>query len=1364
MGGKKQNSISNFFIEIPPFNKISNSNSNSNSNVAPHSEPEPEPEPTSYEHFQVPSVASEPSLPPPAAEAVPVMTDALLAVSLNDKALHPFFDKEARNAIQLQKTKSSSKADKEPLNLHKILTADDVGKVTKPRKRKANKKDANVEYSSRQSLPSSGFIEGLDGLVHGENKSEGDIPTPSPTHSSEYEDSGTDELLDKRATKKRRNNTGKLISLPTPPRSSEKEAPPAAKITLVGPPVRSSPPPAPPPPATIAPVGTDTPQAPSEGTKRIILHVENQISMTSLPTGPPARSAFDLMKKPLAPAMAKTRSRSASPPPASTTEGPPAKKARTRGRPRKSAVDVDLSLLNSDPPTNAPDEKKPLIVRLNIGKIAAIKLIPPESRPKLVVKLTLSKEKLERFVVKPHPFFAKASERQKPADESIKQPTEPKPPVFKTNPFTFKPKPKFKIEHLPAWPSRENTHVRNISDEEIVANPPSHGLLNISSQKGKTKKSEVTPAESVLEKLRESYLSLHTKYSYEDNSNGPPVAHPTVRIPGRKLLGASDIIKFLRSQIESQRLFGDSVHPAIKELMRKIGNSEELLTAFDKSDCETRTWSSLYEPTASDCVLQTGQEAKELGRWLACMKVTAVDNGTNTKPKAPVLKKKKKPKHDMDDFIVNEDEDDDTMSDLTDPEDAENLPTTGLHFLKGFRNSEIRRRSRATVLSTANLQKKRTGSPPAKLPNAIMLSGPSGVGKTAAVWAAAKEHGFHVFEIHAGTKRGSKEIQELVGDMSRNHLVHQARTQEQTPATDVEQTSASVNSFFAKKVTQPVVQGAAQGGQLKEKANQQQQSLILIEEADTLFAEDVGFWRYIITLIQKSRRPVIITCNDESLIKCIPELDLYAILRFKPASPDLAADYLLCMAAAQGHFLDRAVIRGVYEGYNYDLRKSIAHLSFWCQMAIGDHTWCSRWFYLRDDVDKGNSRNAAGEVKRSISDGSYLPEMESFGRNLVIGDDGRPLEAGEVDEAAVWKDAQDSAGVDLGDRFYHGKLEAWMGAPENTDDPSGSGKGRTLLSAYGDYIESLSMLDAYRGVGVFAYEDELYDIDPTPSGLKDFREDGRDDDKDPSPDALLEVTLVDAERRADPLSTSSLISITGQILARNALRDASRMHMAEDACNALFVPTTEAGIVEMISSNRRFREQHRNKKSEDLRWPFDKVKHGGHSQIDRSTSVLVDTIPYVREIARYDLQNGEIAREMGSLISQRPGGGGGKKRTTRASAYASEGRNRGGARPRGEQYFRGSLGAMIGTGGAGWGEAVFFYTPRAEPEPELETEDEVVERVEVPMVEVQEGMREGEEGVEMVEMVEMMEMVEMVVRPSRRPIIHDDIEEWSSDA
>ncbi|EPS38048.1 hypothetical protein H072_8227 [Dactylellina haptotyla CBS 200.50] len=1314
MGGKKQDSISNFFVEIPAVNRdlplVQDLHLES-----PHL--------TKSDNGLLPAAPAPAFLPTPGSEILPGIPDVLPhpVEAISEKVLHPFFNKEARIAIQLQKSKPSSKTDK----LATILN-EETSKVTKPKKRGRKRKDTSI--SNLAVLGAHGEI--IEGILEELGNSDGDFPTPSSTHSSDYEDSGNEGPLTAKPVKKRRKHASNQASLPSPPRSSENEPVGAPNSNYVALPLRETPPPIP-SGHSIVQVDFGEGIMPGAGDKVLTsvgLAEQSKLEATASVSAT-ARSAFDLMKK--SATMTKTRSRSMSPPPLGT-DGPPTKKARTRGRPRKSAPDgMDFAFgdLEALPSIILPAPKPSLIVKLNIGREAAERLANPPKKESLIAVLKLRREHLEKFVPKQHPFFMKTSEKRKQAVLEDVEKVTINSKALLHRPATnflssFQPKPKFKPEYLPAWPSKENIHVRNIEDDTIPT-PPCHNLRSISYRKGKAKGSDITPAESALEILQNHYTKLHKKHAYQDDLIGPPAPRPTVRLPEKKLHGAKEILHFLREQI-TYRLRSEETHPAIRELLDKVGNGELLLTAFDQGDCESQPWAASFAPTNSSCVLQTGQEAKELSKWLKCMQITSIDTGLNQKPKTLQAKKKKKPKNELDDFIVSEEEDHDSMDELTDPEDV-NVLFPGMHSSNSLRKSEIRRKSRSAVLSVA-LKKPRTSSPPPKLPNAILLSGPSGVGKTAAVYAAAKEHGFVVFEINAGTKRGGKEIQEMVGDMSRNHLVHQVRNLEQSATSEPELVSKPVNSFFAKKGPAPAKEGTGLPEQAKEKEKvQQQQSLILIEEADILFEEDNGFWRSIMTLMEKSRRPVVITCNDESLLP-LEDLDLYAKLRFKPASLDLAADYLLVMAAAQGHFLDRSVIRKLYDEYNYDLRRTITQLNFWCQMAVGDHTWCGRWFYTRDDPEKGKDRTPAGEVKRSISDGTYLLEIDSFGRELLMGENGSRLTSNEYDEVAVWKDVRDSSCVDLGDRFYHGGLEAWMHTSENS---------KAFLFAYSDYIDSLSALDMCGGFSTSTNE-LIQHIDPCRSSLKDKR----------SPDNLVDIKILDAEQKPDPLSTGSLLSATGHILARNVLRDTNKVESTQN----LFAPFTETDIVSMISTKRAFNETRRRKQQGEMRYPFEKIMHG-HTQLIRPLSVLVETIPYIREIARFDQQNEEFARETSNLVSQRPGGSNGKKRTTRASAFASEGRHRGGVRPRSEQYFRGSLGAMIGTGGKDWADAVDLYTYRPEPEPEIfsivqVTFDEVhvaqermLETLPIPSPPPQE-----DEG-----------------RQSRRKVIHDDIEEWPSE-
>ncbi|KAF3930673.1 hypothetical protein ABW19_dt0207670 [Dactylella cylindrospora] len=1279
MGKKKQDSVSDANITsffTPPSAAISNSI------VQSHAQPESE----EYHQEHNQHLNSEVAMPPVETQTPPGLPDGLAGLAgalqpqilnITERSIHPFFNKEARIAIQL-KSKPNSKPDKQALITQKILSNENGGRVTKTRKRPRKRKELAMPGTALE-----------DGIQNGSN-SDGDFPSPSSTDGSDYE-SGIDDLSNQRVNK-RRKDIGELDSIPTPPRSSENDGPEAPNALPTYPLSRTL------PSATNLINGSESALAvwpattPQPGA---INHLAvNSITSTepSKTLGTATRSAFDLMKQ-SSTSMAKTRSRSMSPP-AAGAEEPPLKKAKTRGRPRKSAPGtIELTVASPGESSIVP-AKLSLIVKLKIGKDAAARLeLPPPEPKSLIVKLKIDKNKLEQLRPKPHPFFMKASEkRELAAAEKItiktandSKPILPKPP---TNSFIFQKeaKPKFKVELLPAWPTRDNSHVRNLRLEDTTAGPPSHNIRSIAFSKGKVKSSTITPRESALDILQTRYVNIRESYCYKGDENGRPVPPPTVRIPNRCVLGASQVIDYIITQLQaSTRLFSENTHPAIRHLVDQVKNGELLLTAFDNGGCETQSWTSLYAPTSSDCVIQTGQEAKELSKWLRCMKITSVDTGANlSKPKPQQVKKKKKPKHELDDFIVSEEEDHDSLDEITDPEDI-NVLLPGLS--RSLKRSEIRQKSRSVVSSVGNSsgpRKAQADSPPPRLANAILISGPPGIGKTAAVYAAAREHGFVVFEINAGTKRGGKEIQEMVGDMSRNHLVHQAKSQEPSdapePETLTKPLSNALNSFFKKQGAKPKIEEQPQTEAAKEKEKvKQQQSLILIEEADILFDEDKGFWSSIISLIEKSRRPVVITCNDESSLP-LADLALYAKLRFKPASPDLAADYLTVLLAAQGHLLNRTNLKQLYEKFNYDLRRTITHLNFWCQMGLGDRTWSGRWWYFETAADQKTDKTITGELKRSISRDTYLPEMNAFGRELLLGDNGRYLAAEQLDEVAVWKDVTDATGVDLGDRFYHEGLPKWMEAADGN---------RATLSAYSDYIDSLSALDCYSRFGTVPEDSLLEAIDPSPSSINDKN----------SLDNLLELRTVDAERKRDPLSITSMLSITTQILARKALHEASPRFM--ENCDKLFSCFEESEILNMISTNGQFRARFRMKTMDDLRYPFERLM-SGHTQLIRPTSILTETIPYIREIARYDLQNEEEAKLMSSLISQRENV---KKRKTRASMFASEGRSRGGRRPKTEQYFRGNLRDMINTGGD-WDEAVELHTIRPPPDDEMDEETE----------------------------------------------------------
>jgi type II secretory pathway pseudopilin PulG len=97
-------------------------------------------------------------------------------------------------------------------------------------------------------------------------------------------------------------------------------------------------------------------------------------------------------------------------------------------------------------------------------------------------------------------------------------------------------------------------------------------------------------------------------------------------------------------------------------------------------------------------------------------------------------------------------------------------------------------------------------------PNAILLSGPHGSGKTSSVYSAAKLLGFKVFEVNSSNLRGKSQIlQELDGVLNSHHV-------SSNPNASTTSTANAISSFFsnakaanAKKPSLPMFPTQKQG-------------------------------------------------------------------------------------------------------------------------------------------------------------------------------------------------------------------------------------------------------------------------------------------------------------------------------------------------------------------------------------------------------------------------------------------------------------------------------------------------------------------------------------------------------------------------
>ena len=251
-------------------------------------------------------------------------------------------------------------------------------------------------------------------------------------------------------------------------------------------------------------------------------------------------------------------------------------------------------------------------------------------------------------------------------------------------------------------------------------------------------------------------------------------------------------------------------------------------------------------------------EATYLRDWLTALQVGGHDGGSRR-----VIRKVKRQKRQLFDGWIVDDIGLFGVADLDDDDDEE-LP-------EEYEEPELALGERPDVYPSLS----------SRLTNTILLTGPHGSGKSAAVYAAATELGWEVFEVYPGIgRRTGSNLMSLVGDVGKNHMVVKGGSKAEGEKKGVNK------SFFAKSEKGVELGGSSQGSSSEpievveaeaevlaavEGDRKVRQSVILIDEVDILFAEENTFWPAVVSLIAESKRPVILTCNGEAALFSVSE-------------------------------------------------------------------------------------------------------------------------------------------------------------------------------------------------------------------------------------------------------------------------------------------------------------------------------------------------------------------------------------------------------------------------------------------------------------------------------------------------------------
>ncbi|XP_008112592.2 ATPase family AAA domain-containing protein 5 [Anolis carolinensis] len=311
----------------------------------------------------------------------------------------------------------------------------------------------------------------------------------------------------------------------------------------------------------------------------------------------------------------------------------------------------------------------------------------------------------------------------------------------------------------------------------------------------------------------------------------------------------------------------------------------------------------------------------------------------------------------------------------------------------------------------------------AVLCNTMLLIGPPGIGKTAAVYACAQELGFKIFEVNASCQRSGRQILSHLKEATQSHQVdkqgvhaHKAAffnsystsksPKKGSPRKEWSPRKLTIsprkgglkqglaprtlaNYFKISSKSQNKEEKKAQGDNkenkkilpgentqvksVKREAKEEESSkkcatsLILFEEVDIIFDEDVGFLNAIKTFMTTTKRPVILTTNDPSFSLIFD--GCFEEITFTAPSLINVASYLQVLCLAENLRTDIKDFTALLTSNNCDIRQSVLHLQFWVKSGGG---------YLKEKRMATHGKEASDtEQGASVKEPTKIPKYDT---------------------------------------------------------------------------------------------------------------------------------------------------------------------------------------------------------------------------------------------------------------------------------------------------------------------------------------------------------------------------------------------------
>ncbi|KAL2339795.1 hypothetical protein Fmac_007735 [Flemingia macrophylla] len=233
------------------------------------------------------------------------------------------------------------------------------------------------------------------------------------------------------------------------------------------------------------------------------------------------------------------------------------------------------------------------------------------------------------------------------------------------------------------------------------------------------------------------------------------------------------------------------------------------------------------------------------------------------------------------------------------------------------------------------------------LQNVLLITGPVGSGKSAAVYACAQEQGFDILELNASDCRNGTIVKQYFGDtlgsrgfkrLSENNATSRKKTKKlpPVPALLSGKAAADVNDGVDELITISDDEAHSPNGSSWKLLGKNRvvscdklQTIILVEDVDILFPEDRGCIAAIQQIAETARGPIILTSNSDN--PGLPDnFDMLHVSFMLPSPKELLCHlYTVCLT--EGVNIHPLLLEKFIHSCDGDIRKSTMHLQFWFQ-------------------------------------------------------------------------------------------------------------------------------------------------------------------------------------------------------------------------------------------------------------------------------------------------------------------------------------------------------------------------------------------------------------------------------------------------